>query len=216
VTEPAPTAPPSPASPPPGAAVWASALEALATYVAHDVRNALNGVAVNLEVVRGRAARGADASSITPFAAAAATQFERASAAVEALLAFARPEPGDVDVHGLVARLARLTGVHGTQPVEIVGPPMGGSRTVAPPDIVRAAVARGVLSALREGRAACEITVDDGIFLRVTGADGASLSLDPELTALASAHGIRVAASGHTLELRFPVLGTDVTPYAPA
>jgi len=34
-------------------ALWADALEALANHVAHDFRNALNGVAVNLEVVRG-------------------------------------------------------------------------------------------------------------------------------------------------------------------
>lgn len=45
----------------------------------HDVRNALNGVAVNLEVARSRAARGVESSQLTPFLEAAAQQLEAAA-----------------------------------------------------------------------------------------------------------------------------------------
>ena len=47
--------------------------------LAHDVRNALNGVAVNLEVARSRAARGADVSQVAPFIETAAQQLDAAS-----------------------------------------------------------------------------------------------------------------------------------------
>lgn len=47
--------------------------------LAHEVRNALNGVAVNLEVARSRAARGADSSQLTSFLETAAQQLDLAT-----------------------------------------------------------------------------------------------------------------------------------------
>lgn len=44
--------------------------------LAHDVRNALNGVSVNLEVARSRAARGSDIAQIAPFLETAAQQLD--------------------------------------------------------------------------------------------------------------------------------------------
>jgi hypothetical protein len=47
--------------------------------LSHDVKNALNGVAVNLEVARTRAARGVtDLSQVSPFLDSAAQQLELA------------------------------------------------------------------------------------------------------------------------------------------
>jgi len=45
----------------------------------HDVRNALNGVAVNLEVARSRAARGADVAQVAPFIETAVQQLDAAT-----------------------------------------------------------------------------------------------------------------------------------------
>ncbi|MEO8944909.1 MAG: hypothetical protein ABI338_00310 [Gemmatimonadaceae bacterium] len=47
--------------------------------LAHDVRNALNGVSVNLEVARSRTSRGADATQVSPFLESAAQQLEAAA-----------------------------------------------------------------------------------------------------------------------------------------
>ncbi|HEV2642598.1 MAG TPA: hypothetical protein VGT98_07825 [Candidatus Elarobacter sp.] len=44
----------------------------------HEVRNALNGVAVNLEVARTRATRVTDASQLSPFLEAASQQLDAA------------------------------------------------------------------------------------------------------------------------------------------
>jgi hypothetical protein len=197
-------------------AAWASAFQAVAEHVAHHFRNALNGVAVNLEVVRGRSARGADASAIAPFAATAASQFEAAAAAAEALLGFARPEPGETDVAAVTKRLSRLFSVRGGSSIAVTDQSSGRARTPVPGDVVRAAVARSVLAAIGSGNGsgdavACEIGVGDDIFLRVTGAMHVPPPLDPELIAVASAHGVRFASRGHTLELRFPALDSRAT-----
>ena len=182
--------------------------------MAHDLRNALNAVAVNLEVVRGRSARGAEAAAIAPFAATASAQLELALAATEALLGFARAEPEPADVGVIVERLERLLAVRGAGQAKPAV--TRGAVTSAPADLVRAVVARSVLSAIQAGGAApCEITVSDGIFLRVTGGDDSAPSLDPELVTLASVWGVRTATRGHSLELSFPPV-TDGPPNAPA
>ena len=198
-------------------AVWASALQAVANYVAHDFRNALNGVAVNLEVVRGRSARGAEAAAIAPFAATAAAQFEAAAAAAEALLGFARSEPGDADVAAVIVRFSRLLSIRGDPAVEVTDQSSGRARTTVPAAVVRAAVARSVLPALGLGeRLVCEIGVGDDIFLLVTGATHVPPLPDPELVAVASAHGVRFVSRERTLELRFPALDSRATtPHAP-
>jgi len=185
-------------------ALWADALEALANHVAHDFRNALNGVAVNLEVVRARSARGADSAAIAPFAATAAAQFEVATAGAEALLGFARPEPAPADVAAVVLRVSRLAALRGNGGVRVNDESDGRARTSAPVELVRAAVARSVLGALADGNTiSCEIAVHDRIFLRVTGATPTP-PLDAELVAIALAHGVHIDARGHSLDLYFP------------
>jgi len=202
------------AAPPALAALWATTLQAVANHVAHDFRNALNGVAVNLEVVRGRSARGAEASTIAPFAATAAAQFETASAAAEAMLAFARAEPGDADVSAIAVRLSRLVALRGASMLTVTDGASGRARTSVPGEIVRTVVARSVLSALGTGDSvACEITVGDDIFLHVTGASHVPPPPDSELLAVASDYGVRFASRGHTLEVRFPAAHARVTPH---
>ena len=188
------------------AALWADALQTVANLVAHDLRNAINAVAVNLEVVRSRSSRGADASGIAPFATTAASQFEVAAGAAEALLSLVRPESsGMVDVASLFGRLATILGVGGRRTLAVDDRSRGQAVTDAPADMVRAAVARSVLSALSVGDAvACEIIADDGIFVRVTGATRVPPLPDPELVELALTWGIQFASRGDSLELRLP------------
>lgn len=80
-----------------GSSEWLEALQHLARRVAHEIKNPLNAVAVNLEVVRSRCERGsADPSALLPFATAAAGELERMGRLVEALLAVTRPTLPDV------------------------------------------------------------------------------------------------------------------------
>ncbi len=54
----------------------------------HEIRNALNGVAVNVEVVRSRSGREGPARELTSFADRASAQVGEASALTDGLLAF--------------------------------------------------------------------------------------------------------------------------------
>ena len=210
-----------PDTPPPpaheSAALWAETLQSLANVVAHDLRNTLNAVAVNLEVVRSRSARGAEASAIAPFAAMAATNFETAAAAAEALLAFVRPELGKVDIAAVVTRLARLFAVRAGAGLQVIDLSDGRAATAAPPEITRAAVARSVLAAVGAGEgAACEIAVDDGIFLRITGATRVPPLPDSDLIAAALVQGIHIAPRERSIEIRFPAVDQRAKPNAPS
>jgi hypothetical protein len=53
----------------------------------HEIRNALNGVAVNVEVVKSRLAREGSAKEVVPFAERAGSQIGEASALTDGLLA---------------------------------------------------------------------------------------------------------------------------------
>lgn len=78
---------------------WLGALQSLAGRVAHEIKNPLNAVAVNLEVVRSRCERGnVQPPAILPFATAAAGELERVARLVEALLALSRPARRDLAV----------------------------------------------------------------------------------------------------------------------
>ena len=57
------------------AALWLATLQRAMGRASHDVKDALNGVVVNLEVIRGRAARPEmPAAAVAPFAEAAGQQ----------------------------------------------------------------------------------------------------------------------------------------------
>lgn len=56
----------------------------------HEIRNALNGVAVNVEVVRSRVGRGSGSTDIDTFAARASSQIAVASAISDGLLTLLR------------------------------------------------------------------------------------------------------------------------------
>src|SRR5687767_14530504 len=78
---------------------WLGALQSLAGRVAHEIKNPLNAVAVNLEVVRSRCERGnVEPPAILPFATAAAGELERVARLVESLLALSRPARQDLAV----------------------------------------------------------------------------------------------------------------------
>ena len=56
----------------------------------HEIRNALNGVAVNVEVVRSRVGRGSGSTDVDTFATRASSQVNVASAIIDGLLAVLR------------------------------------------------------------------------------------------------------------------------------
>ena len=136
------------------AALWLTAHQEIVDRAAHELRNSLNSVAVNLEVVRSRLQRKSlDVSTISPFAETAANAMEGLSALSEAMLTLSRPPRQPADVGGKLKTLftvlepvARRT----DDEIRFVPPPAGDGITEAPSDVTRLVLAATVLEALKK------------------------------------------------------------------
>src|SRR5215207_351710 len=132
--------------------LWLAALQRALGRAAHDVKDALNGVSVNLEVVRSRASRAdAPASAVAPFADAAAQQLERLTSLLDAVLALGRTERALADVGVTLRRIAALCSASNTMAdarVTVRDGLVDDARTSVHGDAVRLALAAPLLDAV--------------------------------------------------------------------
>ncbi|HEX8848578.1 MAG TPA: hypothetical protein VF761_03505 [Gemmatimonadaceae bacterium] len=194
-------------------ALWLTIFQRLSAGVAHELRNSLNGVAVNLEVVRSRSGRdGVAASALGSFAASASEQLEQVIAMTEALVALGRP-----------ARSPAAIGRCADQVAILLRPPLvanggrldlvveGEGTTRVPADAARtfvaAALCAAVESAGEAGEVRCLVRPANGVELQVEGGFAAPprLAMEIERAAAELAVGVRSTASGITLT--FPAQG---------
>ena len=90
-------------------ALWLQTLQRAMSRASHDVKDLLNGVSVNLEVIRSRAERtDVPASAVAQFAEAAGHQLDRLTVLLDAVLALTRAEREPVDVIHTLRRIAVL------------------------------------------------------------------------------------------------------------
>jgi hypothetical protein len=193
---------------PPGPAVeevealWLATLQRAIGRASHDVKDALNGVAVNVEVVRGRAAKaGMAAAALAPFADAAAQQLERLTTLVEAVLALGRAERQPVDVAVTLRRLATVCGAS-TSPADAevvveVGDVESAVTSVAG-DAVRLALAAPLLAlvngsdrSVRATAVRCVVSEGEGATVVTMGAAGRRAAMPEEVAGAVRAAGVR-------------------------
>ncbi|HEU4629484.1 MAG TPA: hypothetical protein VFS08_07040 [Gemmatimonadaceae bacterium] len=193
--------------------LWLGTLHALGRPLAHELRNALNGVAVNLEVVRGRAARpeAADAG-VAPFADAAAEQLEGLTGLTDALLSLVRPVADPPDAAQLLVRLGTLLGAvaradGGALAVRVTpdGQPV---RTALPGEPLRTLLAGLLLGALERGTELdCDLVGDAAPCLRLRRANGALPDVPPDVAALAERLQVRIDGRPEGWTVVFPAAG---------
>src|SRR5919112_40064 len=158
--------------------LWLAALQRALGRATHDVKDALNGVSVNLEVVRSRASRAdAPASTVAPFAEAAAQQLERLTGLLDAVLALGRSERGPADVGVTLRRVAALCSASNAASdarVTVREALVGDARTSVATDAVRLALIAPLLDAVASRRGesrdavVCELTGDgDALIVRL-------------------------------------------------
>jgi Signal transduction histidine kinase len=197
--------------------LWLGALGRLAGRAAHELKNPLNGLALNLEVVRSRTVRaGTDGAALAPYAAAAASELERAIPLVEALLVLARPLSVPVDLRSAIQPLLLLY-----RAIALAG---GGTLDVvyeaeqmfvnADGDTVRALVAEALdVTVGANLEVAGRVGDSDGsISIRLVG--GAGRPIAAKMDALAVEHDIRLNSDEDETLLLFPALaraGVDST-----
>ena len=199
------------ADPPSAERLWLDTLQTLGRPVAHEVRNALNGVSVNLEVVRARAARPeATGASVARYADVAAAQVESLSSLVDALLAVVRPAAEPVDAARVLAPLVALLdavarpegGAVGLQ-VEPEGEPV---RTALDGATLRALAGALLVAAAERGATlSCELDGGSRPTLRVRR-PGAELPAPPAAArALAERAGVRLDMQAEAWVAALPV-----------
>jgi len=211
-------------APVPGAAevegLWLATLQRALGRASHDVKDALNGVAVNLEVVRGRAARAdARAAAVAPFADAAAQQLERLTTLVEAVLALGRAERQPADVAVTLQRLATLCAASSSPADAEVFVEMGdveSAVTSVPGVAVRLALAAPMLAlvngtdrAARASAVRCVVQAGEGGTVVTIGAAGRRAAMPDDVADAVRAAGVRWAGGtagqeSNDLSLVFP------------
>jgi signal transduction histidine kinase len=195
--------------------LWLSTLEEVVGRAAHEVKDALNGVSINVEAVRSRASRkGSDVESVAGLAAAAANQLEVLTARTEALLFLARPHRpaiGSPDIALTLRHLAALLvpaarSDGGSIQVEGYEKPV---QTAAPAQAVRLALAAGLLGFGQKDRGRCSLeggNRESGQepVVRFSHESAGTCSLDTVVAKAIAMHNIRAERSGPDLNLWFP------------
>jgi len=190
--------------------LWLDRLYAIGRPVAHEFRNALNGVAVNLEVVRSRAHGDAPAASVARFADTAADQLESLTGLTDALLALVRPVAEPADVADVTARLATLLGAvarpDGGAVILTVVPDGARVRTTVSGEALRGLVAGLLLDAFdRTARLTCELDGRAAPTLRLCREGGPPLpEISADVRTLAEQWGVRLDGGQAAWTVTFP------------
>ena len=204
---------PTTAAPADAGVLWLAALQRALARAAHDVKDALNGVSVNLEVVRTRASRAdAPASVVAPYADAAAQQLERLTALLDAVLALGRSERAPADVGVTLRRIAALCSASNASSdarVTVREAIVGDARTSVAGDAVRLALAAPLLDAVasRKGESreavVCEL-MDEGEALVVRLVADRPIPMPADIADVLRAAGVRWTESANDLSVVFP------------
>jgi signal transduction histidine kinase len=196
--------------------LWLGVLQQISARAAHELKGVLNGVAVNLEVVRSRSEKsGASAAAVGSFATSASDQFQVVVDMTDALLTLARAPREPIEVGETVKRLAAVLAPSARAE--------GGSLRLDEPsadaakgikvrgNAVRLAVGAALLAALqRKGDVRCRIQVGDETVVNVQCADAdasAAFELSPEIVTAASGAGVKIRVDEQAISLAFPRAG---------
>ena len=197
--------------------LWLDVLQQITARAAHEIKGALNGVSVNLEVVRSRAARAdASAASVATFASSSADQLELVVTMTESLLALGRAPREPVDVVETVTRLTSLLapsarGDGGSLRLEVPGRDAPAKTVRARGNVVRLVIGASLLAAIaRKGDIRCRIDGGEDPVVSIECADAEGpLTIPSDIEAEATDAGIRVQAEGQSISLSFPRAGVS-------
>lgn len=169
-------------------ALWLQHLQRVVDLAAHEIKDSLNGVSLNLEVVRSRSEREGAASGLAQFAAAASSQLETLTDRTEALLFLARPrrKGSQADVALTLRHLATLLvpaakADGGTLVVSGWDSP---APTSASSEGVRSGLAAGLLALMEKGgTGTCSLETTSETVVRFSHEFAETCSLDSAIAA---------------------------------
>lgn len=187
--------------------LWLRTLQRICDRSAHELKGVLNGVSLNLEVVRSRAGKpDTTASAVSKFAESASGQFETVLAMSDALIALSRRGESPADIGLIVSRIGKLVvpaaRAEGRQ-VEMEGGFELLGATSASPAAARLAVGECLLAAAdASSHVVCRAAPP---VLRIESHDGNALAAPGKdvLAALRDA-GIEVQTEPSVITISFP------------
>lgn len=195
--------------------LWLAAVQRAIGRASHDVKDALNGVSVNLEVIRSRAARpDTPASAVASFGESAGHQLERLTSLIEAVLALGKAERTPVDVGLTLRRVVVICGASTSSDdasvTMVEDASIGSTFSRVSSDVVRLALLAPLLDLVTSpargsalSNVTCTLSSDtDGVQVRIA-ADGRSPSMSPSLAEVLRGAGVRFD-EGNDLSLTFP------------
>lgn len=191
--------------------LWLATLQEIVGRAAHELKDALNGVHLNLEALRSRSGRpGATMTDIAGFATSAGDQMESLSARTESLLFLTRSHgaaSGPADVAVILKHLATLLvpatradgGTLAVEGYQRLAP------TAAPAQATRLALAVALLGLTKEGGTSrCRLEEGAEPVVRFSHESAATWSFDPAVARAVAKHQIRTERSGPDLLIVFP------------
>jgi len=191
--------------------LWLEVLQRLCDATAHQFKGAMNGVAVNLEVVRSRSGRSdGDGASLRPFAEAASAEMESVIRSAEAMLSLARTPRGPADIARIARDVATLAGKGGTDGATrvTIDKSVEQLSTSTPPSAVRLAVGAVLLAAVEGSNDVVCVAVPDAPLptIRVSqgGHDGSRFALNDEVVAAAYSAGVHLDITKTGATITFP------------
>ena len=202
--------------------LWLETLQQINGRASHEVKGALNGVAVNLEVVRSRASKAdAMAAALSAFATSASDQLELVIEMADALLLLGRAPREPVDVGATIRQIVAILGPSarsegGSLRVDDAPPGTAARAVRARGNIVRLVIGSALLAALRPAgetrrrHVRCRVEVGEETVVSVERVDDAGtepLQLEPEIMAAATEGGVRVHLEEHAISFAFARAG---------
>lgn len=190
-------------------ALWLDTLQRICGRAAHEVKGALNGVSVNLEVVRSRSEKpNASAAAVNRYAETATEQLGAVITMTDALLSLARPAREPVELAPLVRRIAALIAPAARadnrrfdfEETDDLGV------SSANGDAVRIAIGGSIVDAV-DGSAhvVCRMDGAGGApTIRLVSCDGSALVVRDEIVSAAADAGIRIEAGTAGISITFP------------
>ena len=192
-------------------ALWLETLGAICERAAHEVKGALNGVVVNVEVVRSRSAKAeVSGASLHQFAQSASGQLDVVITMTEAMLALARPARRPLSIAQAVRNVEALVGAAARaddKRVELQGMVDALGSTTADAEVARLVIGAAFIAAVDASPdVVCSATqgTDAAVLCwECRGGESAPM-IDAAVLSLATAEGIDVQGNAQRLSITFP------------
>ena len=192
-------------------ALWLDTLGLLCSRAAHEVKGALNGVVVNVEVVRSRTEKpDVTGASLHQYAKSASGQLDAVIAMTEAMLDLTRPPRRPLAIAQAVRNVETLIGAAARaddKRVEMQGAVDAVGATSADADIARLVIGAAFIAAVdASSDVLCSAAPStDAAVLCWECRDGElAPSIDSAVVALAASEGIDIQRDGSRLSITFP------------